>query len=476
MKHLFLPLLLAAGNAAALSLEPIQFESAAGKTVAAERGTLEVPVHHDEPDGETMQLSFVRFPSISEEPGPPIVYLAGGPGGSGIATAQGRRFPLFMAMRRFGDVIAFDQRGTGDSRQPRCQADAPFPTNEPFTRERFLEYAKAVARRCEAWWQEQGVDLDAFDTWESAGDLEVLRRELGAEELTLWGISYGTHLAMAAVKRMGDDRIHRMILASAEGLDQTVKLPARWDAYLERLAARVAEDPAASKAFPDLVGTLRGVLDRLEAEPVSVTIQPEGTERSVTLRLGTPAVRYMLAIMGKNPESAARIPALVYGLATGHYHAMAEPIYQYVFASPASHDAMSLAMDIASGISDERLKLVEQQAETALMGDILNYPMPHFRGLLDIPVLGDEFRAPVSSAVPALLLTGTLDGRTFPEAHAEVLAQFSNGYQVVIENAGHDLFMVSPEVTAAIEAFMRDETPPAKITVDPPEFFVPGRP
>ncbi len=110
------------------------------------------------------------------------------------------------------------------------------------------------------------------------------------------------------------------------------------------------------------------------------------------------------------------------------------------------------------------------------MGDILNYPMPHFRGLLDIPVLSEDFRAPLSSDVPALLLTGTLDGRTFPEAHAEVLAQFSNGHQVVIENAGHDLFMASPEVTRAIEAFMRDETPPARITLDPPDFFVPGSP
>ena len=41
--------------------------------------------------------------------------IAGGPGGSGISTARGSRFPLFMAMREFGDVIAFDQRGVGQS-------------------------------------------------------------------------------------------------------------------------------------------------------------------------------------------------------------------------------------------------------------------------------------------------------------------------------------------------------------------------
>src|SRR5947207_14089952 len=59
-----------------------------------------------------IELVFLRFKSTAKTPGPPIVYLAGGPGGSGIGTARGSRFRLFIAMREVGDVIAFDQRGT----------------------------------------------------------------------------------------------------------------------------------------------------------------------------------------------------------------------------------------------------------------------------------------------------------------------------------------------------------------------------
>jgi len=473
--RLFLTLSLCfAANAHALSVKPIEFKAANGKTVSAELGTFQVPAHHANPDGPTMTLSFVRFGATTNRPGNPIVYLAGGPGGSGIDTAKGRRFPLFMALRQFGDVIALDQRGTGMSDPPpRCRADHPYPVDEPFTEAAYLEYARRAAKDCQAWWRDQGVDLSAYNTRESADDLETLRRELDVDRLDFWSISYGTHLAMAAIRRMGDEHIGRVILASPEGLDQTVKLPARWDGYLHRLAALVASNPETARVFPDLEGTLRKVLDGLEKKPARVQVTPNGADQPVTISLGPVAVRYTLALLSKDPSGAARIPIMVYGLAAGRYESLARKIYGFVYAQPVSFGAMSMAMDIASGISDERLERVRKQAETAFMGDILNYPMPQFRGLLEIPVLGDDFRAPISSSVPALVLTGTLDGRTFPEAHAEVLEQFSNGRELVIENAGHDLFMASPKVTSAIETFMRGESPPRHIAIPPPEFVVP---
>lgn len=475
VSHLSCLLLAAATNAAALSYDSIEFESDDGQVVAAQLGRLELPAYHDEPEkGGTIELQFVRFPATTDSPGAPIVYLAGGPGGSGIRTARWRRFPLFMALREFADVIAFDQRGTGaSSPPPSCEADEPFPLSEPFTRDRYLPYALAAAQKCVTWWREQGVALDAYDTWESAGDLEALRKALGAEKLTLWGTSYGTHLAMAAVKRMGEKRIDRLILSSAEGLDQTVKLPARWDAYLARLSTLVAADPASAAAFPDPVGTLRAVLARMEAHPVTVGITPERGKDAVQIEIGPLVVQYILTGMGKNPETAAHIPAMIYAMDAGDFRPLEPWLHRAGFLRPARFNAMSLAMDIASGISPQRLERVTEQAASALVGDMLNYPMPHFVGALDIPVLGDGFRAPLDIGLPTLLLTGTLDGRTFVEGQAEVLSQFSNGHQVMVENAGHDLFMASPEVTEAIEAFMRGETPVDTIRIPPPQFAAP---
>src|SRR4030095_12867830 len=105
-----------APKAGEVKLEPYVFEAANQQKVDAELGHLFVPENRRNPNGRLIELAFVRFRSTASNPGPPVVYLAGGPGGSGVAAARGSRFPLFFAMRQIRDVIAIDQRGTGLSK------------------------------------------------------------------------------------------------------------------------------------------------------------------------------------------------------------------------------------------------------------------------------------------------------------------------------------------------------------------------
>ncbi|GAA0465401.1 hypothetical protein GCM10009096_02470 [Parasphingorhabdus litoris] len=110
---------------------PIVFESNAEDRVDAFSGTLQVKENHDDHSSRFMTLRYVRFPATGDAPGSPIVYLAGGPGSSGIATAKWRCFRVFMAMREFGDVIAFYQRGTGMSNDvPLCKSPSEFSNTQ----------------------------------------------------------------------------------------------------------------------------------------------------------------------------------------------------------------------------------------------------------------------------------------------------------------------------------------------------------
>jgi pimeloyl-ACP methyl ester carboxylesterase len=144
-------------------------------------------------------------------------------------------------------------------------------------------------------------------------------------------------------------------------------------------------------------------------------------------------------------------------MATGDFGRIAQIIHDGIRSKFGRfHGGMSAAMDSASGITAQRLKLVEEQARTSLLGDALNFPMPQLAGAYRVPDLGDDFRAPVTSTVPTLFLSGTLDGRTYPESAAETASRFSQATHVLIENSGHNLFMVSPEVTEVILTFLDD--------------------
>lgn len=447
--------------------QPYAFEASTGEIVQAEIGSVRVPLNRSDPAGDSLDLAFVRFPATGPEPGPPIVYLAGGPGGSGIATARGSRFPLFMALREFGDVIAFDQRGTGMSDGPNpasCPIGRQYPPSRPLERESLHELTLEVAWQCGRFWRDEGVDLSAYNTRESADDLADLAASLGVSELRLWSISYGTHLALTTIRRH-PGLVERAILAGVEGPDHTVKLPSQWELQLANLEGLIARDAEAAARFPDLRGRIERVLERLEQDPARVEMISADLADTVRSSVSRLAVEMRTIDLLRDPSSMVAVPYLYERMDSGDFSAVAGT------QGAGGFSAMSEAMDAASGMSMERReRFLREDSETVLGGgdDLTNADMAEALG---IPDLGDGFRAPVHSDIPALFISGTLDGRT-PMANAEeVLGGFPNGRHLVIENAGHsdDLFLSSPRILDVMRAFLADRPLPAtRLVVEPP--------
>ncbi|WP_425989577.1 alpha/beta hydrolase [Brevundimonas sp. TWP2-3-2] len=431
---------------------PFRFAGWRGAETDAERGFFEVPEDRRDPTSRRISLSYVRFPSTAARPGPPIVYLAGGPGGTATGTATGPRFPIFMALREVADVIAFDQRGTGLSNHipARPPSTGPLPA---LTRDALTRHFRDEFQTAWGDWTRAGVSMRGYNTAESADDIDALRQHLGAEKIDLWGISYGTHLALSVLKRHGD-RIGRVALASLEGQDQTVKRPAHLDAYLQRVDALLDADPAARGAIPDLPALMRRVHDRLEAAPVALAVP--GPAGPIDLQLGGFGVQLLAGSLIANPGTLALLPGMYLALDAGAMEPLA-PLLAGM-AGQFGIGGMPEAMDLASGITADRLRLIEHEARTAVLGDALNFPMPHLLGTVEGVDLGDDFRMPFRIGTPALLVAGTLDGRTPLEEQAEVAAQFQHRTQVTVENAGHNVFESHPDVQNLIVRFFRGET------------------
>ena len=73
----------------------------------------------------------------------------------------------------------------------------------------------------------------------------------------------------------------------------------------------------------------------------------------------------------------------------------------------------------------------------------------------DFPQLPDNFRELKTNRVDALLLSGTLDGRTYLKSGVEIAKKFKKGQHLIIKNAGHDLYMASPLIGDMILDFFK---------------------
>ena len=453
----------------------IIFTTMDNKTTDAFEGYITVPENRNTNTSRLIPVKYVRFPATGDKKGSPIIYLSGGPGGSGIDTAKypNFRFPMFMALREFGDVIALDQRGTGASKTAaKCVSSQTLPLTTTLTNDSVTKLYQKAANECVRFWQSEGVDILGYTTTQSALDIDDLRRHLQAEKVSLWGISYGSHLAFSVMKELSG-KIDKVVIASAEGLNQTVKLPAETDAYFARLQQAINTQPEAKNAYPDIVKLMHKVHNKLDKTPMAVSIpQKDGTD--IEMSFQKVHLQIIASSMIADPQRGVKHLLMLYkALDQDSDVVLIEFLKRGYFTnSPISFDVMSFAMDIASGITDERLALVNQQAATSLLGLALNFPMPHLNKAAKGLDLGDSFRQDPISDIPTLLLTGTLDGRTYMTSQISATKGLSKLTHVTITNAGHNLFMVSPEVTKVIKLFLSGEEVTTKsITIDLPKLI-----
>ena len=398
------------------------------------------------PAGRKIELAFARLKSTASNPGSPIVYLDGGPGGSGIGMYRLDDYKvLFDEMRAAGDVILLSQRGTGFS-TPRlsCRDAAPIPNDLFVSAARMTEVLGPRSIRCANELREKGIDLASYNTEASADDLEDLRKTLGVPKISLFGFSYGTHLALAAIRRHPAS-IDRVILAGTEGPDHSQKYPHTFDLQLARLAQLEGK--------PDLIEVAATVMARLETSAIEVDAKMQGKE-PVKLTIGKEGFQYLLRRDIGDTNDTRNILRLIRDTARGDY-AMLSAFASRRFGEFSGGIAlMGTAMDCASGTSPERMTRITRELAGSLLGEMTNFPFPQVCQLLKLQALPESFRKPLVSPLPTLFISGSLDSNTPPYQAEEVRWGFPNSVHVIVENAGHESTLTLREVRGLMMDFL----------------------
>jgi pimeloyl-ACP methyl ester carboxylesterase len=130
---------------------------------------------------------------------PPILALAGGPGQATVPFT--RDFADELGTRRGGrDLITLDTRGTGWSGLVRCRGyEQAFKASE-------VASATSCAR-------ELGDRRSFYTSADVAADIDAVRRRLGVPKIALYGVSYGTRIALEYARRY-PQHTERVILDS----------------------------------------------------------------------------------------------------------------------------------------------------------------------------------------------------------------------------------------------------------------------
>jgi pimeloyl-ACP methyl ester carboxylesterase len=190
--------------------------------VTFECTTVSVPLDYDQPNGPTIRLAMVRLPATDPEAKIGSIFLnPGGPGGSGVEFALlfGPFADLFWGaeVRARFDIVGFDPRGVARSTPIRCFADlnqalqafAPIPF--PLTLDEvdlFVAADAFLASNCEL---RAGPIAEHMSTANVARDLDYLREQVGDDQLTYVGLSYGTYLGQTYAN-MFPDRVRSVVI------------------------------------------------------------------------------------------------------------------------------------------------------------------------------------------------------------------------------------------------------------------------
>ena len=442
-------------HAGELRIEPYSFRTYDGSAHPAELGHLWVREDRKSGSDRLIEIAFVRLRTTAEKPRSPLVFLPGGPGIPG--TVLGRvpvYFQLLSKIQSYSDVILADQRGIGmSSPNTECPEGSP-PAPDVFEKESsFLRVLAALVRTCADSWRGKVVDLAAYNTAESADDLEDLRQALGADKLSLLAHSYGTALALAAMKRHGE-HLDRVVLAGVEGPDENLQLPLAFDFALRKVSEMAAKSTKLQGVFPDTHGELLKVLTQLDRDPLPVRIRNERTKQQAEVRVGAFPVQFAIRGMLPNGRQVGRIPALVYSLAHRDPALVSVAVQGLYNGLISGFTAMQFAVACSDGWSSARRELAREQASRSLFGDAPFVQLdPRICGSAGGSAAPDDSLVPSWSSVPTLIVNGTLDSNT-PIYQAENVGWgLANAEFITVENGFHET-LPAEEVQALTAQFL----------------------
>jgi pimeloyl-ACP methyl ester carboxylesterase len=415
---------------APLTMTPCRIKGAAG---VASCGSLSVFENRRLATGRRLDLNVVvlRARNDSARQRDPIFLLTGGPG-LGVAT-EAWTVSLLGHARDDRDVVLVDQRGTGASSPLSCDL---YPSEvSGMLGRRFPIDAIRTCRDS----LERRADLTQYTTPLAVDDLDDVRAALGYPEIDLVGFSYGAKVALVYL-RQHPTHVRRVVVDGVVTTRYPTPLPAaRAGAHaLQRVFADCAAEPACSRIYPALEADLRRAVARLAGAPMPVTLTTWHGLRRTRAMLTERAFKNGIWTLLYSADGARTAPSVIHRAADGDFTYAARIIAEN---NRARWGRGSVGTLLSIVCSEDVPFIAPSEAKRLDAESLLGAPLTD--ELLDAcagwprAALPQDYRDPVRSDVPVLLLSGELDPVLPPEYATEAARSLSHGTHVIRPGAGH---------------------------------------
>ncbi|MEU6310953.1 alpha/beta fold hydrolase [Streptomyces sp. NPDC047014] len=432
-------------------------------------GYLEVPENRARPGGRTIRLAVARIPAASGKPAPdPVVFMAGGPGAD---TFDDIPFLVDSGLNKDRELIVMAQRGNLHDR-PNLACPEVDRFNE---RAVGLGYDSGQAERimlkavtdCRARLVADGVGLDAYNTTENAADFADLRTALRIPQWNVYGYSYGTNLALTYL-RLHPQGIRSLAIDSVSP-PESVTLPWTWESTAEgirNIFAACAAQPACNQRYPDLPGLLTEQVRKLEQNPLTLDVTPQGGGKPVRTVLDGGALLNLIVAFTPRPQD---LPAALDELSRGNperfAQARAAGSVQKVGEFAHGLTNSIACAEWAPGYTESDVlkagrKVYPDWPDTVLaQAPQLPFQYP-VCGVWDVADRAEIQRVATASSVPALIVSGTFDVKTGASWAKGVAAGLPRSTSVVVPGIGHWVVPQSPCAQRVLGSFFARPTTP----------------
>ena len=265
-----------------------------------------------------------------------------------------------------------------------------------------------------------------------------------------------------------------------------------WNARagFDNLFQACAAEPACNAAHPHLEETFTGLVNKLEAEPLTTTVSDPATGKDLKVVLDGGALVDWLRNQNYGVPMLHAAPDRIDGLAAGRPDAIeAIAMDRAGRAPPPGPGVPALGYGLAVGVScrenypfatPEDLAAAGREAFPDYPASVQHegvggwaYFNEDCRDVWKVPAAPEAMHQPVESTIPTLLISGSFDTLTSLAGAKAAAAKLSNATIISIPGIGHMVSPSSPCAQAVIVSFLADPNAPDTSCVGalkPPSF------